>query len=97
MHCKFFFGLVFVQWFQIGSGCRLELFFGNSGCVSWQHLYSILLVSQIIFSKPRHSKTAPPTEDRLADIEVTKTHLFSLVSYLSIELSEAEPSLPPKE
>ena len=32
-----------------------------------------------------------------ADIEVTKTHLFNLISYLSIEFSEAEPSLPPKE
>ena len=51
----------------------------------------------MIFSKPRHSKTAPPTDDLRADIEVTKTHLFNLISYLSIEFNDAEPSFPPKE
>ncbi len=53
--------------------------------------------SEIIFSRPKHSRTAPPTDDLRADMAVTKTHLLSLISYLSIELSEADPSLPPKE
>ena len=58
--------------------------------------YIILRVSVIIFSRPKHSRTAPPTDDLLADIEVTMIHLFNLLSYLSMEFNDAEPSLPPK-
>ena len=58
--------------------------------------YIILRVSVIIFSRPKHSRTAPPTDDLRADIEVTMIHLFNLLSYLSMEFNEAEPSLPPK-
>ena len=58
--------------------------------------YIILRVSVIIFSRPKHSRTAPPTDDLRADIEVTMIHLFNLLSYLSMEFNEAEPSLPPR-
>ena len=65
---------------------------------SKQHFsYIILRVSLITFSRPRHSRTVPPTDDLRADMEVTMIHLFILLSYLSIEFKEAEPSLPPKE
>ena len=57
--------------------------------------YIILRVSLITFSRPRHSRTVPPTDDLRADMEVTIIHLFSLLSYLSIEFKEADPSLPP--
>ena len=58
--------------------------------------YIILRVSLITFSRPRHSRTVPPTDDLRADIEVTMIHLFNLLSYLSMEFNDAEPSLPPK-
>ena len=36
----------------------------------------------IIFSKAKHSSTVAPTEDLLADMAVTNTHLFIFGSYL---------------
>ena len=37
----------------------------------------------MIFSKAKHSSTVDPTEDLLADMAVTNTHLFIFGSYLS--------------
>lgn len=91
---QFFFGIQILNFFgNLFFLWLFCLFFYEFICFS----YIILLVCEMIFSRPRHSRTAPPTDDLRADIEVTKTHLFNLISYLSIEFSEAEPSLPPKE
>jgi hypothetical protein len=49
----------------------------------------------IIFSMERHSRTAPPTDDLLLFMAVTRTHLLDFGSKRSTEFNEAEPSLPP--
>lgn len=48
-------------------------------------------------SKLKQSKTEAPTELLLVTIDETIVHLFDFGSYLSHELRDDEPSLPPIE